>query len=341
MAGPAEVHWLLWLLLPVAAASGWWAAVLNQKKKLNARSRLNSAYGQGLNHLLNEEPDKATEVLVRMVEVDPETVELHLALGSLFRRRGEVDRAIRIHQNIIARSKLSSQLRSQATLELGRDFLRAGLLDRAEELFRNLLGRGEHTIEASEHLVDLYQQQQEWQLAIEAAQYLLRVDPLVWKQRIALYYCELAEVSMQEVNSDRAVQQVQQAIESFPDCVRATLLKGRLLQQNGDFEAAIQTYKLVEQQEPGLLTETLDALRFCYRKLGEDAAGEKYIKELGQRYRVLIKTDDHKTRTQSGRLQEQPERYCCLACGFKSRKLFWKCPGCGQWSSVKPIQING
>ena len=113
---------LLWLLLPLAAASGWWMAQYSQRgERRRSRSRLNSAYGQGLNYLLNEQADKATEVLIQMLEVDPDTVELHLALGSLFRRRGEVDRAIRLHQTIIARSRLSESLGSQATLELGRD----------------------------------------------------------------------------------------------------------------------------------------------------------------------------------------------------------------------------
>ncbi len=332
---------LLWLLLPVAAASGWWAAVLSQKRKLKAHSRLNSAYGQGLNHLLNEEPDKATEVLVRMVEVAPETVELHLALGSLFRRRGEVDRAIRIHENIIERSGLSSDLRSQASLELGRDFLRAGLLDRAEQLFRKLLDQGEHAVAVSEHLVDLYQQQREWPLAIEAAQFLVTSDPVVWQQRIAQYYCELAELSIQAHNPEQAAGQVSQAIGVFPDCVRATLLQGRILQQNGEFESAIRIYKQVEQQEPGLLTETLDALRFCYRALDDDAAGERYIEGLHQRYRELVVSDECIIESQLRQLLKQQARYRCVACGFKSRKLFWKCPGCGQWSSVKPIQVNG
>lgn len=137
------------------------------------------------------------------------------------------------------------------------------------------------------------------------------------------------------------MQQLEQALNTFPGCVRATLLKGKLLQQSGDFKAAILTYKQVEKQEPGLLTETLDALRSCYRELNDDAAGEQYIEELGRRYQTLMISDDHQTETQTGHLPAQQERYRCLACGFKSRKLFWKCPGCGQWSSVKPIQVNG
>ena len=111
---------LLWPLLPIAAASGWWMARYGAiKEKNRSRAMLNSAYGQGLNYLLNEQTDKASEVLIRMVEVDPDTVELHLALGSLFRQRGEVDRAIAVHQNIIDRSRLSKALHNQASLELG------------------------------------------------------------------------------------------------------------------------------------------------------------------------------------------------------------------------------
>ena len=137
---------------------------------------LNSAYGQGINYLLNEQPDKASEVLIQMVEVDPDTVELHLALGSLFRQRGEVDRAIAVHQNIISRSKLSKALRNQASLELGRDFLKAGLLDRAEQLLLSLLERKEYEKVVCQYLIDIYQQVKEWGKALEIGERLVTLD---------------------------------------------------------------------------------------------------------------------------------------------------------------------
>src|SRR5713226_5888839 len=128
---------LLWLLVPLAAGSGWLVARFDQKRHAAARD-LPSAYFKGLNFLLNEQPDKAIEVFIQALEVNSETVETHLALGNLFRRRGEVERAIRIHQNLIARPTLDKNQRSQALLELGQDYLKAGLFDRAENLFLEL-----------------------------------------------------------------------------------------------------------------------------------------------------------------------------------------------------------
>ena len=125
------------LLLPVAAASGWWLAKRDERRKQeeSVQGLLYPDYFKGLNYLINEQPDKAIEVFVKMLEVDTETVETHFALGSLFRRRGEVDRAIRIHQNLIARPTLTPEQCNQALLELGEDYLRAGWFDRAESLF--------------------------------------------------------------------------------------------------------------------------------------------------------------------------------------------------------------
>ncbi|RKZ57943.1 MAG: lipopolysaccharide assembly protein LapB, partial [Candidatus Parabeggiatoa sp. nov. 3] len=126
---------LLWLLLPVAAASGWLVARFQRRPQVTHFS-WSPDYFKGLNYLLNEEPDKAIDVFIKLIEVDSDTVETHLALGILFRRRGEVNRAIRIHQNIIKRPTLHPQQRSLALFELGQDYRHAGLLDRAEQLFQ-------------------------------------------------------------------------------------------------------------------------------------------------------------------------------------------------------------
>ena len=147
---------LLWLLLPLAAASGWLAARLDQKRHPGRTAKeLPSAYFKGLNFLLNEQPDKAIEVFIQMLEVDSDTVETHLALGNLFRRRGEVERAIRIHQNLIARPTLDKHQRSLALLELGQDYLKAGLFDRAENLFLELAEIRLHTEQALRFLVHI------------------------------------------------------------------------------------------------------------------------------------------------------------------------------------------
>src|SRR5690554_723037 len=156
---------LFWLLLPVAALSGWLIGRRRDSRPDSDGGKLHGEYFQGLNYLLNEQPDKAIEVFTRLVEVDSDTVETHLALGSLFRRRGEVDRAIRIHQNLIARPTLSRDQRAYAMLELGEDFMRAGLLDRAEHLFEQVAEVDTYVVPALRQLLTVYQQEKEWDRA--------------------------------------------------------------------------------------------------------------------------------------------------------------------------------
>ena len=184
---------LLWLLLPLAAASGWLAARRGVRgTKAQLMPELSSDYFQGLNYLLNEQPDKAIEVFVRMLEVNSDTVETHLALGNLFRRRGEVDRAIHIHQNLIARPTLKPEQRTQALMELGQDYMRAGLLDRAESLFEELVQVDAHTAAALQQLLVIYQQEKDWDRAIQTARRLGVVSGRNMAPVIAQYYCELA-----------------------------------------------------------------------------------------------------------------------------------------------------
>jgi len=332
---------LLWFLLPVAAASGWWMAQYSHRKhKAGARSRLNSAYGQGLNHLLNEEQDKATEVLIQMVEVDPDTVELHLVLGSLFRRRGEVDRAIRVHQNISARSKLSEALRSQATLELGRDYLKAGLLDRAEQLFQQLLKCAEYEKDVCQHLVELYQQEKEWGKALEVGARLVELDSGQWRLRLAQYHCETGEIALDNKELDRALVAAELAQREDPDCVRATLIKGHVLQQRGDFRTAIATYQQVENQDADLLPEVMGEIQNCYTQLDDIKGWEAYLEALVARHSYLVFFQKHLVHRPALNTALQQARYRCDKCGFTSRKLFWQCPGCQGWSSVKPIKAG-
>ena len=156
---------LLWLLLPVAAMSGWVFAKREAKNHTGQAPELSSDYYKGLNYLLNEQTDKAIECFVRMLEVDSDTVEIHLAVGNLFRQRGEVDRAIRIHQNLITRPTLSKSQRAFSLLELAQDYMRAGLFDRAESLCRELVGMEMHAARAFALLSDVYQQEKEWEQA--------------------------------------------------------------------------------------------------------------------------------------------------------------------------------
>lgn len=332
---------LLWLLLPVAAASGWWAATWSQRKqRRRTNAVLNSAYGQGLNYLLNEQPDKATEVLVQMVEVDPDTVELHLALGSLFRRRGEVDRAIRVHRNIIARTELSESLHAQATLELGRDFLKAGLLDRAEVLFLQLLDTNRYSDDARTHLINLYQQEKEWGKAAELAHIFAARGDEVWQSRLAQYLCALGEDALTEGDALRAENCADDALVEDADCVRATLLKGRCLQSSGRPAEAITCLQQVETQCAELLPEVLGEIRDGLLALGRETDWTTYVDELAGRHPWLVFYRKNVVEQNVSQAIVPQSRYRCQQCGFTARKLFWQCPGCQSWSSVKPIKTG-
>ncbi|HSH40689.1 MAG TPA: tetratricopeptide repeat protein, partial [Arenicellales bacterium] len=168
-----DAAWLL-LLLPAAAGTGWYLGRREQKSA--PAINLPSAYFQGLNFLLNEQPDKAIEVFLKVLEVDSETVEMHLALGNLFRRRGEIERATRIHQNLIARPNLEEHHRLQALFQLAQDYLRAGLLDRAESLLLELSDVDRHAESALRLLKDIYEQESEWEKAVDVLRRLEKIQ---------------------------------------------------------------------------------------------------------------------------------------------------------------------
>jgi len=274
---------LLWLLLPVAAASGWFAARRSRARAPARTAGLSSDYFKGLNYLLNEQPDKAIEVFVRMVEVDGETVETHLALGNLFRRRGEVDRAIRIHQNLIARPTLSREQRTQALLELGEDYMKAGLFDRAENLFLELIELNAHTERALRHLLDIYQQEQDWEQAIAMARRLQELTGTRMHDVIAQYYCEMADRALKERDTSQAQQHIKRALSFDRDCVRASMLQGELELQHGDCKAAVRAYRRVVDQDIEYISEIIAPLRRCYLDMGNRPAFMAFLREIVQR----------------------------------------------------------
>jgi lipopolysaccharide assembly protein B len=271
----------LWLLLPVAALSGWWLGRRADNLKNNHSSRgIHPEYFKGLNFVLNEEPDKAIEVFIRMLEVDSETVETHLALGNLFRRRGEVDRAIRIHQNLIARPTLNKEQRSHAVLELGMDYMRSGLLDRAEGLFLELIETGSHLNQAYTQLLEVYQQEKDWENAITIARKLEAITAESYSPVIAQFYCEGADAALKGGNMRVVKDQIRRAMSFDRNCVRASLIEAQMHQQAGKIKLAIKSYKRVESQNSDYKTEILAPLYECYRKLGRVDEFVEYLRML-------------------------------------------------------------
>ncbi len=268
---------LLWLLLPVAAASGWLAARRSSSQQASAANEPGSDYFRGLNFLLDNRPDEAIEVFTRMVEVNPETVETHLALGSLFRRRGEVDRAIHIHQDLVARPGLSGSQRSRGLLELGEDYMKAGVFDRAENLFRELAKVPGYTAHALCHLLIIYQQEKDWQAAIGCAERLGKVSGECHQREIAQYWCELAEESRHHAAGAQARKLTDSALAADPQCVRASLILAELDREAGDYRAALVHLRRIENQDAALLPVALAPMRACHEALGERDALIEYL----------------------------------------------------------------
>ncbi len=255
---------LYWLLLLLAGAAGWYLAYIIYRSK--PKPKIPGEYLKGLNYLLDEQPDKAIEVFIDLVDVDTETVETYLILGNMFRRRGEVDRAIRIHQNLIARPALGPSYKSTALLELAKDYLKAGLLDRAESLFTEVIKIGLQADEAYPLLLGLYEQEKEWNRAIDTAMELEKASDVSMSQTIAHYYCELSELEFasQADHPAAARKMAKKALSHDKNCARANVLLGNYAMHEKDYRAAIRHYCSVSKQHPEYLPEIFLELREAF-----------------------------------------------------------------------------
>ena len=264
------------------AAAGWALGRFGEREEEDPPPPLNIDYLKGLNFLLNEQTDQALEHFLKMVRVDDKTIETHFALGSLFRRRGEVDRAIRIHQNIIARPDLASEQRDQALFSLAKDYLKAGLLDRAEKLFVRLSQGSRHQVEALESLTRIYEQEKEWEQAIEAGQQLEVLGGRSLALQIAHYYCELAEAAAVAKDYGAARQYVKQAQAGRPRTLRGALTRAHIAQETEDSKTALRLYHRIIDEHTYLIAEALPEIVAIYER--EDA-----IDELEKAFRKMLK----------------------------------------------------
>jgi lipopolysaccharide biosynthesis regulator YciM len=260
-----EYWWLL--ALPLFFALGWFAARVDIKQLLLESRALPRSYFRGLNFLLNEQPDKAIEAFIEVVKVDPQTVELHFALGSLFRRRGEVERAIRMHQNLVERPDLAAEQKLAALFELAQDYFKAGLLDRAEELFLKLEGTA-YAEQGLRFLLEIYEQEKEWHKAIEIAGKLEAVTGRPHQKEIANFCCELAINEMMQSRPDAARPHLERALAHHRLCVRANMVLGDLEAAAGRYEAATEAWKRIESQSPQHLSLVSDRLYNAYKQRG-------------------------------------------------------------------------
>lgn len=263
------MYLLIILLSVLVVGAGWfWGRQFRQHKNYRKQDRLSKDYFIGLNYLLNEQPDAAIDIFIRLLEVDSNTVETHMALGSLFRRQGETERAIRIHQNIITRPNLSEELRVQALQALGRDYMVAGVFDRAERLFLESVDiETKHQVQSLHYLLDIYEREKDWFAALEIAQKIQKQTNEDKSQAIAHYYCEFIEDSRHPLSVGQSHHYLQLALQADKYSIRASLLKAKHFMQQKEYKSALKLYKRLLKQEPSFLPEILSLLENVYQQL--------------------------------------------------------------------------
>ncbi|CAM3157463.1 lipopolysaccharide assembly protein LapB [Cupriavidus taiwanensis] len=272
-----ETWWLL--VLPLVFGLGWMAARFDVRQLISEQGALPRSYFKGLNFLLNEQPDQAIDAFVEVARLDPETTELHFALGALFRRRGETERAIRVHQNLATRPDLPEPEREHALFELGQDYLRAGLLDRAEESLRRLMS-GPYAASAKRVLLELYEVEKEWQKAIDAARELQTLEQKSYSLQIAQFCCELAQDALQRKRPEDAVKWLNQAVAENPANVRAPILLGDVAAAAGDARAALGHWLGIERQDAAFLPLVAERVVKAYAALDEQGAALEWLRGL-------------------------------------------------------------
>jgi lipopolysaccharide biosynthesis regulator YciM len=262
---------------------GWlasrWDLRLENRMDERERMRQQRSTFKGLSLLLNEQPDQAIETLVKIAQLDPETIELHFALGNLFRRRGETERAIRVHQHLANRDDLKARDRDHAAYELGRDFLRAGLLDRAE-VSLNRVGEGKFTAPAKESLLEMYQIERDWTKAIISASELANLQGKSHDTEIAQFYCELGQEALRCKNLPEVEQSVQLALQAVPNHARALILQGDYLMAMDRPAQAIEAWSIVAKAHPPYMHLLADRWMLAHSALDKADGGLSTLCEL-------------------------------------------------------------
>ena len=274
-------------IIPVAIGFLWLLFRTTQKHK-HQQSSLSSEYFKGLNYLLNDEQGKALDVFVKLVESNWDTIDTHFALGKIYRKNGEMDKAIKIHQGLIARPSLPERYRSKILLELGYDYLGAGWFDRAEGLFKEVLIQDKKSKEARHNLILIYQQEKDWFKAIDIAVDLFAENPALTGPMIAQYYCELAELSKAKGDISQLLNHANKALRYDTDCVRATILLADQEKASGEDKKAIKLYESIEKQDPVSVMLVIDSLLECHRNLSTQDKSYDYLLELQNRHENLF-----------------------------------------------------
>ncbi len=354
--------------------------------KTTRKNRFSTEYFKGLNYLLNDEQGKALDIFVKLVETDWQTIDTHFALGKIFRKNGEIDKAIKIHQGLIARPSLPKRHRKRVLLELGYDYLGAGWFDRAEGLFKEVLIHDPKSEKALQNLILIYQQEKDWHKAIDAAENLFSEDAVKVGPMISQYYCELADTAKTKGDVSQVQHYANQALRYDSASVRASILLADMAMEAGDYKNAQRLLQQIEKQDAEFLPIVMDNLVECHHQQDETENLLQYLDELEKRQSNLPLLESHakvierykgkdaareyimyklrkhpslhgmdqllsindsdgekdaytmmlELKAAVDIMRQEQSSYQCKQCGFKANTLYWLCPSCHNWGSVKP-----
>ncbi len=279
----------VWSLAMIPIAIGFlWLLFRTTQTHKQQQSTLSSEYFKGLNYLLNDEQGKALDIFVKLVESNWDTIDTHFALGKIYRKNGEMDKAIKIHQGLIARPSLPEQYRGKILLELGYDYLGAGWFDRAEGLFKEVLIQDEKSKEARHNLILIYQQEKDWFKAIDIALDLFAENPAIVGPMIAQYYCQLADIAKTKGDISQLENHANKALSYDENCVRATILLADQAKASADNKKAIKLYESIEKQDAESIILVIDSMLECYANLSSENKLYEYLLELQKRHENLF-----------------------------------------------------
>ena len=278
-----------WSLVTIPLAIGFlWLLFRTKQTHKQQQSTLSSEYFKGLNYLLNDEQGKALDVFVKLVESNWDTIDTHFTLGKIYRKNGEMDKAIKIHQGLIARPSLPEHYRSKLLQELGYDYLGAGWFDRAEGLFKEVLIQDKKSKEARHNLILIYQQEKDWYKAIDIATDLFSENPTATGPMIAQYHCELADISRIKGDIIQLENYANKALGYDANCVRASILLADQAKAGGDDKKAIKIYESIEKQDVESMILVIDSLLECYANLSSQDKLYEYLVGLQDRHKNLF-----------------------------------------------------
>lgn len=354
-------------------------------KFIKNKENIQPDYYVGLNYLINEEQDKALNIFLKLSKINKHTVETHLTLGNLYRKKGEVDRAICIHRNIQTRPDLNNAQKIQAILELAHDYFAAGVYDRSERLYTELISSKETKIISLESLCKIYQLQKNWHKAIEVSYVLIKENNQYIENEIAHYYCELAEISFYRDEIEKADHYLKKAIKCNKRSVRAHFMIAKHAYAQQQYNLAIKHLRLIEKYEHTFISETIELLASSHKKINDTAGIVQFINKREKtdislsalikfsyillKYNSAEETLRFVTKVINSRISwfsikkifnivdaqnytarkaleillellslfmDEKSVYQCQHCGFECMELYWQCPKCKYWSSIKP-----